>query len=60
MSLMFPAMVGRFFTIRAMWEALLYTVLKVEQDPVGFLDMEAFLTPLSCLLGKDSSLHDLP
>ena len=59
-SLLFPASAGGFFTTSATWEALLYTALKVEQDPVGFLDMEAFLTSVSCLQGTDFSLQDLP
>ena len=32
---------------------------ETEQDLVGVLSRESFLSPVSCLEGRDSSLHDL-
>ena len=36
------------------------TNFEIQQDPVGLLDMEAFLCLPFCLQGTDSSLHELP
>ena len=40
-------------------DAIQITFGETEQDLVGVLSRESFLSPVSCLEGRDSSLHDL-